>query len=239
VTFILDLHVHTRVGSGDSRIDDHELAGLPARRAALHGLVLTEHERRWSPEEFATLPGRLFAINARELTTRLGHILVLGVPDEALVAVREPGALRATADAHGGLLILAHPFRHYPSSWSLLFPQSQDWWREHHLREWPPERLAEHPAFALVDAVEVLNGGTLRHQNELARKVAAIRGLAMVGGSDAHDFSDIGYHATRFASAMTSEGEVIATIRAGACEPVERTRAGRYAPPVAGPEGDG
>lgn len=221
---VIDLHVHTRVGSADSRIDRVELDSLGARLPKLSGLVLTEHQHRWPESAFAELPAGMLAVNAREVETAFGHMLVLGVPDDAIAAARGPAVLRETVLEHGGLMILAHPFRHYPSSWNLLFPRSQDHWKAADLAEWPPERLAEHPAFALVDAVEGLNGGCLAGQNRLARSVAAVLGLPIVGASDAHDLNHVGYFATEFSDTIGSEAELIAAIREGRCRPVERDR---------------
>jgi hypothetical protein len=126
-------------------------------------------------------------------------------------------------------MILAHPFRHYPSSWNLLFPRSRDHWGPRELAEWPAGRLAEHPVFALVDAVEVLNGGCAPRQNVIAFEVARALGLPCVGASDAHDLYAIGYYATAFEDTIRDEAALIAALRAGRCQPVHRTREGRYA----------
>jgi predicted metal-dependent phosphoesterase TrpH len=225
---IVDLHTHTRVGSADSRIDEHEMFGLRTYRPALDGVVLTEHLRRWPEASFDALRATIFAVNARECETRSGHILVIGVPDEALVGVHDLRLLRKAADEHAGALILAHPFRHYPSSWNLLFPASHERWTPRHHAEWPPERLAEHPAFAAVHAVETLNGGCLPAQNLLALAVARASGLPTVGGSDAHDRNDIGYVATAFADDIASEAALITAIKAGRCSAVSRQRDGSY-----------
>jgi predicted metal-dependent phosphoesterase TrpH len=227
---IIDLHVHTRVGSNDSRIDEAELGQLPQRVPNLTGLVLTEHQQRWPEIALSALRSWMFAVNAREVETRLGHIIVIGVPDDAIALARQPVELRAAALQHGGLMILAHPFRHYPSPWNLLFQQSRDHWKAKELAEWPPERLAEHPVFALVDAVETLNGGCLGAQNRLAQSVAGVLGLPTVGASDAHDLNHVGYYATEFDDAIGNEAGLIAAVREGRCRPVERDRQnGRYA----------
>jgi predicted metal-dependent phosphoesterase TrpH len=227
---IIDLHVHTRVGSNDSRIDEAELGRLGQRVPELTGIVLTEHQQRWPEIAFSALRSRMFAVNAREVETRFGHILVIGVPDDAIARAKGTPELRDATLQHGGLMILAHPFRHYPSSWNLLFPQSQDHWKAKELAEWPPERLAEHPVFALVDALETLNGGCLGTQNRLAQSVADALALPAVGASDAHDLNHIGYYATEFEDVIASEEELIAAVRAGRCRPVERDRrAGHFA----------
>jgi hypothetical protein len=219
VSFIVDLHVHTKVGSGDSRIGPHDLS----RHAGLHGIVLAEHLRRWSGAELEAHQGDgAILLGGRECETPYGHIIVLGAPDEAIAPARTAEELRSAVLAEGGLMILAHPFRHFPSSWNLLFPRSHDHWGPAQLAEWPPERLAGHPAFGLVDAVEVLNSGCTPRQNALARDVATLLRLPAIGASDAHDASFIGYYATAFDEPLRDDRDLIAAVKAGRCRPVAR-----------------
>ena len=132
-------------------------------------------------------------------------------------------------------MILAHPFRFYPSPLSLLYPRS---W--HEPGDWPPERLAEHPLFALVDAVEAWNYRATVAQNELAEACARLRGLPLVGGSDSHAPNDIGRFATEFDGDVSSVNEMIAAIRAHRCRVVALGADGRYQPRLApSPLGEG
>jgi predicted metal-dependent phosphoesterase TrpH len=231
---VIDLHVHTRVGSLDSRIAEAELTGAAWADRGLHGMALTEHESTWPAEKFTGLTRSVFAVNAREYMSEYGHVLVIGVPQADLMRVRGIAQLREATLARGGLMVIAHPFRHYPSSWNLLYPRSQDWWKERELAEWPPERLAEHPVFRFVDAVETLNGGSLTRQNMLARQVADVLGMPTVGASDAHDLTNVGRWATEFEDVIDSEASLIAAVRHGHCRPVERGSDWRY---VAQPPG--
>jgi predicted metal-dependent phosphoesterase TrpH len=227
MSFVVDLHVHTKVGSGDSRIAPAELTD----RSGVDALVLAEHTRRWSDGEIEAHQGsRPILLSARECETAYGHVVVIGASDEALATARTPTELRSVVDAEGGVMILAHPFRHFPSSWNLLYPRSHDHWGPRQLAEWPPERLAEHPAFRLVDAIEVLNSGCTPRQNALALAVASVVGLPCVGASDAHDASFIGYHATEFAAPMRGVEDLMAAIRAGHCRPVTRGHDGSFVP---------
>lgn len=119
-------------------------------------------------------------------------------------------------------MILAHPFRFYPSGLSLLYPM----W--HEPGEWPPERLAGHRMFDLVDAVEAWNFRATRAQNELAEACARVRGLPIVAGSDSHAPEDIGRYATEFDDEVTSLPGLLAAIRGGHCRPVELSESGEY-----------
>ncbi len=223
MSYLVDLHVHTKVGSDDSRISPPDLA----RHSVLDGIVLSEHRRRWSAGELAAHQGdAAILFGGRECETPYGHIVVVGVPDPAIAAARTAEQLRLTVLAEDGLMILAHPFRHFPSSWNLLFPRSHDHWGPAQLADWPPERLAEHPVFGLVDAVEVLNSGCTPRQNALASKVATFRGLPSVGASDAHDASFIGYYATEFDEPLRNERDLVLAVRAGRCRPVARAESG-------------
>lgn len=170
-------------------------------------------------------------INSREVNSRYGHIVVIGVHDAPLARAASPEELRSIVVDHGGAMIIAHPFRHYPSSWNLLFPGSRDHWGPPQLAEWPPERLAGHPVFGLVDAVEVLNTGCTPGQNELAYAVACARGLPAVGASDAHDVYALGWYATAFDVAVSDDNALAGALRAGRVRPVWRSRStGTYEP---------
>lgn len=160
--------------------------------------------------------------NEREFDTPQGHILVIGAPDVTRAANVE--RLREMVLEAGGLMILAHPFRFYPSPLSLLYPR--EW---HEPGQWPDERLAEHRLFDLVDAVEAWNYRATVEQNELAARCARIRGLPIVAGSDSHAPEDMGRYATAFEDDIASTDQLASAIRAGRCEPVELTGSGRYA----------
>jgi hypothetical protein len=179
---------------------------------------------RWPDEALAELPQDILFFNEREFDTYEGHILVLGAPSVARASnVRQ---LRERVLDAGGLMILAHPFRFYPSPLSLLYPRA---W--HEPGEWPPERLAEHRLFDLVDAVEAWNYRATPAQNELAEACARIRGLPIVAGSDSHAPEDVGRYATEFEDDIRSLDQLMAAIRAGRCRPVELTATGAYRPP--------
>ncbi len=220
---IIDLHTHTDVGSPDSTTTPADIAAVTRRIPTLHGLAFTEHVRRWPDEALAELPADRLFLNEREFDTYEGHIIVLGAP--SVTRAESVAELRNLVLEAGGLMILAHPFRFYPSPLSLLYPRS---W--HEPGEWPPERLAEHQLFALVDAVEAWNYRATVAQNELAEACARFRGLPVVGGSDSHAPNDIGRFATEFDGDIPSVSEMIAAIRAGRCRAVALGAEGRYRP---------
>ncbi len=169
------------------------------------------------------MPGGLLLFNEREYDFPEGHIVVLGAP--SLKRGKTIAELRQHVLDTGGLMILAHPFRFYPSSLNQLYPGG---W--HEPGHWPPERLAEHGLFDVVDAVEAWNHRATRAQNELAAACAQARGLPIVAGSDSHRPDEVGRFATALPGEITTVATLISAIRTGTGVPVERTEDGTYRP---------
>lgn len=222
---IIDMHVHTIVGSMDSDISPRRLADA-ANGTGLRGLALTEHVNPWRPDEIQRLREEtgLLLVNAREWSTDMGHIGVFGLPPEVR-DIRRARDLRAACDEYGAFMILCHPFRYYPGPSSILFG---------HRRDAQPasiEDLADHPIFSLADAVEALNGGCIERENRLAQEVARYLGLPMTGGSDAHMPLEIGRYATMFEKELRDEDDLLSELRAGRFCPVALDKpTGSYLP---------
>lgn len=206
---VLDLHVHTTAGSADASLRAAVL-GAAARAVGVHGVLVTEHFRRWTEWEVRAVADSqgIIVIPAREWSTPLGHVLAIGLSREE-PELRDIQRLRRAADEEGALLVAAHPFRHYfdpprpglhPAAW----------------RTDDPEAAATLPIFRYVDAVEVANGNCTARENAFAAAVAAVLGLPGTGGSDAHYADDLGRQVTVFHDAITSVAELIEAIRSGA-----------------------
>ncbi|HUF52584.1 MAG TPA: PHP-associated domain-containing protein [Dehalococcoidia bacterium] len=219
---IIDMHIHTVVGSMDSDISPKRL-GQQAKDMGLNGVAITEHLHMWRPEEIAHFKEEhgLFAFNAREWTTDMGHIGVFGLPPD-VKGIRYVSDLRAAVQDYNGFMVMNHPFRYFPGPSSLLFGDR----REAQLLD--IEELSDHPVFSMVDAVEVLNGGCIERENKLALDVAAHLGLPLVGGSDAHMPLEVGRYATQFEADITSEEEMLEEMRAGRFQAVRRVQPGQY-----------
>jgi predicted metal-dependent phosphoesterase TrpH len=221
---IIDLHIHTIVGSMDSDISPTRLAES-AKKAGLTGVALTEHMSQWLPDEadhFRQESG-LFVFNAREWSTDMGHIIAFGLDREArgIARVRD---LRRACEENGAFMILCHPFRYFPGPSNYLFGGRRD------AQELSPEALAEHSLFDLVDAIEVLNGGCIERENVLAQEVAALLGKPGVAGSDAHMPAEVGRYVTLFAKDLESEEDMLAELRAGRFQPARRAEPGVFEP---------
>jgi predicted metal-dependent phosphoesterase TrpH len=221
---IIDMHVHTIVGSMDSDISPKRL-GEQAKAVGLNGIAITEHLHMWRPDEIAHWREEygLFAFNAREYTTDMGHIGVLGLPAD-VKGLRYASDLRRACDDYGAYMIMNHPFRYFPGPSSLLFG---DRWREQQL---PLGDLCQHPVFGMTDAIEVLNGGCIDRENRLAQDVAVQLRVPTIGGSDAHMPLEIGRFATMFEAEITSETQMLDELRAGRFRAVRRVEPGVYVP---------
>jgi predicted metal-dependent phosphoesterase TrpH len=221
---IVDMHIHTVVGSMDSDISPKRL-GEQAKLVGLNGVAITEHLHPWRDEEVRHFRAEhgLFVFNAREWTTEMGHIGVFGLPAD-IKNLRFASDLREAAKHYGAFMVMNHPFRYFPGPSSLLFG---DRWRAGDLTI---EELADHPVFSMVDAIEVLNGGCIERENRLAMEVAAHLGLPTVGGSDAHMPLEVGRYATQFEIELNSEPEMLQELKAGRFRAVRRIEPGVYAP---------
>lgn len=222
---IIDMHVHTMVGSLDSDLSPKGLAEQ-VRAVGLTGVVLTEHLYPWRRGEIDRFRNQygIFVFNAQEWATEMGHIAVLGLPQEVR-GVRRVRDLRAACDEYGAFMVLCHPFRYFPGPSNFLFADRRD---SHTLGI---EELAEHPVFSLTDAVEVMNGGCIDRENGLARDVAVRLNLRQTAGSDAHMPLEVGRYATLFEKDIESEEDMLQELHAGRFRPVQRISPGHFAPP--------
>ncbi len=224
---LIDLHVHTSHGSGDSNLGPEELVA-EATRIGLEGACLTEHNRTWEPEElqrFAQEHNHLLLVRAIEVETNMGHITVFGL-DRYVSGIWDIAELRRVSDEAGAFMVVAHPFRKLfglpGSSDNLLFKGM----------EHPPttaKEAAGHPIFQYVDAIEA-NGADSDQESELAVEVARHLGKPAVGGSDVHSVSGLGACVTVFPRSIESEGEFMEALRAGGYYPAVGLRTGTLRP---------
>ncbi len=210
---IIDLHVHTSRGSGDSSLSPQELV-QEARRTGLQGACLTEHGGPWDRFEFQRFSSQqngLLLVPALEVETQVGHITVFGL-DKYVGGIADPQELRRVADASGAYIVLAHPFRNLfhriPFTPNLLYKEPA---------RYPAtaEEAMAHPIFQLVDAIEVANGGNTDQENAFAWEVAHRLGKPMVGGSDAHSSNGVGRCVTVFPDPLSTPEQFLQALRAG------------------------
>ena len=225
---LFDLHIHTTKGSSDSSLNPEELI-LEAERLDLRGLCITEHSGPWERHEFERFASRhnVVLVRAMEVETDMGHMLAFGI-DRYQAGFHKAVELRRAADAVGGYVVTAHPFRAVLSqkirSNAPLYQGGSEPLPE------KPEDALEHPVFKLAHAVEVVNGGTADEENEFAMRVAGMLGMPVTGGSDAHSAHGLGKFVTAFADEINNESEFLAGLHSGKFYPAVGLRSGQIRP---------
>jgi predicted metal-dependent phosphoesterase TrpH len=212
---ILDLHLHSEA-SDDSRAPVEAYLKILQRKRderPLDGIVLTEHRQFDPRRDFRDLEDRygLLILNAAEVETDYGHVLVYGVNDDIVrrfdfTDVRLPAQALVTEVARmGGVALPCHPGR-------------------------PNVGLCAHyatkPALEGVVAVEALNGGSKKGEDARVKELMDTHGYAGFGGSDSHLVSFVGICATELDRPIRTIDDLVGELRAGRCRAVDfRSRA--------------
>jgi predicted metal-dependent phosphoesterase TrpH len=187
----IDLHCHTARYSTCSSVSPETLLSA-ARAAGLDGVCVTEHDQIWPRAELQRLADQfgIVAFRGMEVTTELGHVLVIGL-DEPPLGMFMAAALVEAVRSAGGLAILAHPARAGQPAVA------------------PDQRLR------LFDTVEILNGSDGPEQNRAATGLAAGHWLPGIAGSDCHSPEEIARVATVLPHRVTTERGLVAALRLG------------------------
>ena len=207
---ILDLHTHSEA-SEDSRAPvETYLKWLTRKRELLpiDGIVLTEH-RQWNPHaEYRALEDKygLLILRGAEVETDYGHVLVYGVNADIVrhfdfTNVRlSAQELIPAVTTLGGIALPCHPGR-------------------------PTIGLCDHYATRApldgVVAVEALNGGSRRGEDDRVRSLIERFGYHAFGGSDSHLVSFIGIVATEFDRRIADVGDLVQALHTGGYRPVD------------------
>lgn len=207
----LDLHSHSEA-SEDSRAPvEAYLNWIKLRRKELplDGIVLTEH-RQWNGDDvdYRALEDKygIMVLKAAEVETDYGHVLVFGVNRDMTARfdfanIHLPAQeLIDEVDRMGGIAVPCHPGRPNVG----LF--------EHYQRK---------PALENVIAVEMLNGGSRKGENERSEELIHKFGYKATGGSDSHLVSLIGLCATRFDATVKTIEDLVRELKHGNYEPVD------------------
>ena len=216
---ILDLHLHSD-RSDDSRAPVEAYLKLLQRKRderPLDGIVLTEHRQFDPRRDFRELEDRygFLILNAAEIETDYGHVLVFGVNDDILARfdftdVRLPAQDVISEVARlGGVALPCHPGR--PTVGMCAHYESRG------------------PLDGVI-AVEALNGGSKKGEDDRVRELMRRHGYAGFGGSDSHLVSFVGICATEFDAQIRTIDDLVRELRAGRCRPVDFRQ--RLAAPV-------
>ena len=207
---ILDLHLHSEL-SDDSRAPAEAYLKLLARKREerpLDGIVLTEHRQFDLERDYRALEDQygLLILNAAEVETDYGHMLVYGVNADILARfdfrdVRLPAqTVVQEVDRLGGVALPCHPGR-------------------------PTVGLCAHyetkPALEGVIAVEALNGGSKKGEDARVAELVQRHGYRTYGGSDSHLVSFVGICATEFEAEIRTTEDLVRELRGGRYRPVD------------------
>ena len=185
-----DLHVHTNYSKdGESSVEEIIRA---AEVAGLDAIAITDHDSIDGAKKALACNTSVLVIPGIEVTTKQGHLLVLGVT-EIIPAGLDVEVTVAIARRMGALLILPHPYHV---------------WRHGVARR----RKA---GMMVVDAVESFNSRYIvGSANRKAERIALKLGKPCVGGSDAHNARFIGFGRT-YVDAEKNVPAILDAIRAG------------------------
>jgi len=214
VPVILDMHVHTNVGSYDSNLSPLELIHI-GKASGLDGVVVTEHDRGWDLDLARQLAREheFLILCGMEVSTDLGHILVYGL-EEYVSGIIYAETLRQVVDKVDGRMFAAHPYRK-------AFVNTNGRW-DAPQPTLTVQQAADRTIVQLVDGLEVYNGATGDRENAMAVAVREYVGVRGIGGSDAHSEHGLGCCATEFERAVHTERELIEELRAGRFRAITR-----------------
>jgi predicted metal-dependent phosphoesterase TrpH len=207
-----DHHLHTSRHSPDSIISPQVLIAR-ARAVGLDGVVITEHDYLWKPDELAELAARagdLMVFAGAEVSTREGHFLVYGLPDLDLapcgVGLAE---LLEVVRRHDAAIVAAHPFR-----WDQDFAAL----------------VARHgPVF---DALELVSNNVTAETRRKTAELLGLHPMGATGSSDGHEPAVIGCYYTEFPDPILTLADFIAALRRRTGRPRHRPGAPEASGPV-------
>ncbi|MDD4126055.1 MAG: PHP domain-containing protein [Methanomicrobium sp.] len=189
-----DLHIHTNFSrDGESSVED---VLEKAAKNGLDAIAIVDHDTVAGAQYALSLKSDVLVIPGIEVSTKQGHLLVLGV-NEVIPAGIDFFETVKIAREMGGLLILPHPYHQ---------------WRH-------GVAIKVKTGIEAVDAVESFNSRYIvGSANKKAGRKAKFFGKPCVAGSDAHNARFVGYGVTKI-DADKNIPSILAAIKAGKTEP--------------------
>jgi len=207
-----DHHLHTFPRSPDSILEPWVLIER-ARATGLDGVVITEHDYQWTPDELSDLAAQadgLKVFAGAEISAREGHFLVYGLPDleDAPCGIALAKLLQVVR-RHDAAIVAAHPFR-----WGQDFTAI----------------IAAHgPVFA---ALELVSNNVTRETRQKTERLLREHPMGATGSSDAHDPETIGCYFTEFPGRIEALADFVAALRQGTGRPRHRQDARLASGPI-------
>lgn len=162
----VDLHLHT-VFSGDASINPKILVNSLYAHPTIKGVAITDHDTLdgyFQVRKLATVYPDLLVIPGVEVTTKQGDIILLGIEEKPPYMSTLESAVDF-AKERTALIVIPHPYR--------------------------VRGIGNAAENTPADAVEIVNPWATPIENRLAEKLAKARNLPGVGGSDAHNPSQM------------------------------------------------
>jgi predicted metal-dependent phosphoesterase TrpH len=190
------MHVHTDRYSDCGKMSPEAMARAAIERG-LDGVVLTEHNRQWSPAEGLALQRQFPALKILrgiEVSAAEGHVLVYGVSSpDALAFYPDMPIVQLARAAHaaGGIVVLAHPARYEESIPGAVY-------------------------HAGIDGVELYSMNIRMYMEAAVQGLDARLGKPGIAGTDAHAVEWLGFYATDFHHTIQSEQDLVQAVRARA-----------------------
>jgi len=185
---LIDLHVHTCRYSLCGRSTPDDMLNQ-AENLGLQGVVITEHDVYWPPDELAGLRQRhpnVTIFSGTELTSINGDdFLVIGPPaPHKLGAKMEAADIVAVAHELGNLVILAHPYRYSDS-------------------------VPDVAEAGLIDGIECRSNNIHNYATQRAKTLAARHGLFLTAASDGHHVDMLGLYSIDTDHRIHNERELV------------------------------
>lgn len=194
---IIDLHIHTNLGSICSQLGPDELLER-AQKLGIDAVCITDHHsHRGADKMIEYARGSGYPIfRGVEIYTELGDMLVFGLKRDTKYHLTTFEELVEMTEADGAVIVPSHPCRGWDP-------------KHRHAHVFPRETLGH------IVAIETHNGANAVRSNELARGIAEELGLPGTGGSDAHALWQVGKCVTVFERDIHNQEELISELRAG------------------------
>ena len=161
-----DLHIHTTYSS-DSTVTPKALVEKLVAHNFIKVAAVTDHDTVQGlsvTQQLASAYPDILIIPGVEISTAEGDLLILGAEETPPKPWTVEGVVDFARD-RGCVSVVAHPYREYG--------------------------MGDLARNYKVDAIEVLNGESSSHANKLAQELAKSMGLPGLGGSDAHQPSEV------------------------------------------------